>query len=179
MKTNHLNRMLLTLTLLATLPSVNAETIGRFQVKQGIATDSATGLIWMRCLLGMEWDGENCVGNAISYNWEQALQKPKGFSYAGYNDWRLPTLDELETLIDDNVGNPHTNTPFIKRLVFPRSICNDNTSCYSWSSSPYEYAFARHGYITHQARVVDFYHGYIPHDRKSRYYAVRLVRGGQ
>jgi hypothetical protein len=135
MKTNRLNKMLLTLTLLATLPSVNAETIGRFQVKQGIATDSATGLTWMRCPLGMKWDGESCAGKATLYKWDEALQTPNGFNYAGHNDWRLPTIDELKTLIDKDAGNQDTGIPFINSVVFPRTLSN-NEHGYFWSSSP-------------------------------------------
>ncbi len=63
----------------------------------GTVLDKRTGLTWMRCNLGQRWNGSTCSGKAKKYKWEEA--KNACGSYAGKNDWRLPSLWELETLV--------------------------------------------------------------------------------
>lgn len=114
------------------------QTVGHFHVKGGLAKDTITGLTWMRCALGMKLNGKTCQDKATGYKWEKALQTPKGVRYAGYSDWRMPTIDELETLLDKGAGNRDTGISYIDSLAFPQSICNDSTgeACHIWSSSP-------------------------------------------
>ncbi len=63
--------------------------------------DKKTGLIWMRCALGQTWNGITCVGKAKRMDWQTACQQI-GDGFAGYDDWRIPTLEELKTLVDKN-----------------------------------------------------------------------------
>ncbi len=83
--------------------------------RDGTATDTTTGLMWMRCALGQTWDGTMCVGNGRTYTWYGAMAIHH--TWAGYSDWRLPELDELNSIVDkerrypalDSVIYPHTN----------------------------------------------------------------------
>ncbi len=52
-------------------------------------TDNLTGLIWMR--------DANLPG---ALNWAAALSYLSSFSHAGHDDWRLPTVRELDSLVD-------------------------------------------------------------------------------
>ncbi|PIE46209.1 MAG: hypothetical protein CSA44_00800 [Gammaproteobacteria bacterium] len=61
----------------------------------GTVIDKRTGLQWMRCSLGLTWTGEECSGYSDGYSVEQVKLQ----TFAGYDDWRLPTLWELETLV--------------------------------------------------------------------------------
>lgn len=171
MKINIFKIFLLGLCSLFITPTASAETIGRFQIKQGIVTDSATGLTWMRCPLGMKWEGKTCKGKATSYKWEQALQAASGFSYAGYNDWRLPTIAELKTLVDKSAGNERKGIPYINSVVFPRSICTSKAgvACYIWSSTPSTES-------RNYAWIVYFHNGNDYYDSNNSDSAVRLVR---
>ncbi len=63
----------------------------------GTVIDKRTGLQWMRCSLGQEWTGKTCKSVPNQHTWEQA--KAQQIKLAGYNDWRLPTRFELETLV--------------------------------------------------------------------------------
>ncbi|MCP4149931.1 MAG: DUF1566 domain-containing protein, partial [bacterium] len=54
----------------------------------GTVTDRATGLMWMK------------IDSAKTFNWEQALKYANGLSYAGYDDWRLPDVKELQSIVD-------------------------------------------------------------------------------
>lgn len=70
----------------------------------GTAKDIETGLMWMRCSVGQEWDGKTCTGEAKEFTWEAAQEARVNF--AGYSDWRMPTVDELRTLIYCSNGKP-------------------------------------------------------------------------
>ncbi len=77
---------------------------GAYQINEnGTVTDTTTGLTWMRCALGMMWNGKQCAGGKQWYawfEWDAAIHQVRGFSYGGYQDWRLPSIDELETLLN-------------------------------------------------------------------------------
>ncbi len=115
----------------------------------GTVFDHKAGLMWKR----------QCERNKYTFN--EAIKRFKGNdTFAGYNDWRLPTIDELKTLL---LKNP----PYIDTEAFPDNPSN------VWSGSPY--AGNASG-----AWYVNFYGGYsgsslFPNVSNG----VRLVRGGQ
>jgi hypothetical protein len=153
--------------------------IDHYQVKDGLAKDITTGLIWMRCSIGQTWNGSNCTGNATKVKWEQAMGIPKNIDYAGYSDWRLPTKDELKSIVYCSSGQTKTDSdgrtecdgeytrPTIAQAVFP----NTQDSLY-WSASPVA------GY-SYYAWVVYFFNGNDVWNDKSNDDFVRLVRAGQ
>ena len=114
----------------------------------GTVTDIATKLMWQQ-------------GEGGKMNWESAISYCKGLSLAGYNDWRLPNIDELKSIIDVK-EKPKTN-----KTHFP----NVYSSGY-WSSP------TRVGGSS-SAWYVDFDDGNVSYDFKSYSYYVRCVRGGQ
>lgn len=71
-------------------------------MKQGIWRDAKTGLMWDRCSVGQSWNGTTCTGEAIELNWQDAKDYVKQFTNqqakGGYNDWRLPTIQELSSI---------------------------------------------------------------------------------
>lgn len=140
----------------------------RYQANSnGTATDLQTGLMWMRCALGQTWDSQNskCSGSASQYTWQSALQFVQTFNqgggYAGYTDWRLPSLRELMS-----IDRFHCTNPTINLDVFP-----DTPAQTFWSSSPLE-AFG--GDIW----GLDFGTGQAVFDPLTGSYAIRLVRAG-
>jgi hypothetical protein len=66
--------------------------------------DKATGLIWMRCSLGQTWDAKDCRGDASRFGFSGAQQTSKDLNaqggYGGVNDWQLPTIRQLASLIN-------------------------------------------------------------------------------
>jgi hypothetical protein len=58
--------------------------------KDGLYTDSKTGLIWPM--------NTNIHGKKM--RWDDAMKWVKKFRYAGYSDWRLPSKDELEFMVN-------------------------------------------------------------------------------
>ncbi|CAK8711599.1 hypothetical protein GCAAIG_00895 [Candidatus Electronema halotolerans] len=152
-------------------------TIGQYiDHGDGTVTDTKTGLMWKRCSDGLS--GDNCEdGKVVSYKWDDAVQRFKNVEYAGYADWRLPTIDELKTLVhcskgvkdkDDGECNDESERPTINQQAFP------NTWEWYWSGSP-------DANSTAYAWLVNFGHGYSGLDargNRSDGNAVRLVRGG-
>lgn len=96
----------------------------------GTATHAKTGLTWMRCALGQSWTGSTCSGSTKGYTWQQALAKAKSLNanggYGGWKDWRLPNINELRSIVEDQCY-----MPTIRTSVFP-----DTPNAGFWSASP-------------------------------------------
>jgi len=70
----------------------------------GVVSDRKTGLMWMACSIGQNWNGKSCSGEVEEYLWSEALDLAKETSYASYSDWRLPTRQELNSIVDCSNG---------------------------------------------------------------------------
>jgi uncharacterized protein (TIGR02145 family) len=66
---------------------------------QDIVEDIRTKLQWQRCSLGQTWNGLNCAGEAKIYQWDKAQRLAPA-------SWRLPTKDELASLVYCSTGEP-------------------------------------------------------------------------
>uniref|UniRef100_UPI0040574FC7 caspase, EACC1-associated type n=1 Tax=Candidatus Electronema sp. TaxID=2698783 RepID=UPI0040574FC7 len=154
----------------------NWQRIHKYKVKDGIAIDTETGLMWLRFAYGQIWKNATAEGNARKVNWETAFEAAKDFNreggYAGYNDWRLPNIDELKTLIDKLNGEKsnYIDADVFNNNSYKHSVWNGN-ACY-WSSSP-KTSYFPFGALSH---IVNFYRPVSGLARNSGEYAVRLVR---
>jgi len=128
----------------------------------GTVLQNTTGLMWMRCSLGQQWDGKSCTGNASSFTWQEGLNAAANQSFAGYNNWRLPNKNELESLVDDRCATPAINTE-----VFPMT-----PSSYFWAASPY-------AGVSYAAWSVDFGYGVVTATLKTGKILVRPVRDSE
>lgn len=155
----------------------NERRIGRFiDHGDGTITDTETGLMWKRCLEGLS--GVNCEeGKVEKYTWHEAVKRFKNVEYAGYADWRLPTIDELKTLVHCSKGvrnkkngrcKEGSESPMINQQAFP----NAEAAYFVWSGSALDF-------YSDNAWFVNFGYGYSNYDSRVSCYAVRLVRGGQ
>jgi len=79
----------------------------------------------------------------------------------GFDGWRMPTREELRTIVNSATFNPAIATSY-----FPRTVNG------YWSASPYAPGAG-------VAWFVDFYSGNDGASSKGNYGAVRMVRGGQ
>ncbi len=149
----------------------------------GTVTDMQTNLQWMRCALGQTWQGGTCAGEAKRYQWEPALGAAKVVNYqggyAGYQDWRVPSREELRSLVYCSSGAPEiwNNTgkscqgdysrPTIDTTAFPNTPASD-----FWSASP-------NASNADYAWNVGFYNGNGSWYDRSLAGRVRPVRAGQ
>lgn len=145
------------------------ESIGKFLVAaNGTANDTETRLMWCRFALGQTWRNGTVQGEILVCPWQTALDTVQVFNqqggFAGYQDWRMPCINELKTLLDHHLGDKIAGRQFIENRVFP------NNPSWVWSSSPYA------GYGG-GAWCVNFVDGVAVNDTPSAQRAVRLVRG--
>lgn len=127
----------------------------------GTVTHKLTGLMWKRCGEGQAWSGTTCTGTLATYSWDQAMGAT-GSVYAGHDDWRLPNVKELATLVEQRCW-----WPAINHEIFP-AVPSDS---YFWSSTP--------GAWTDVAWFLSAATGSISHTDRFRLNEVRLVRGGR
>ena len=125
----------------------------------GTVTQKKTGLMWTRCSFGQEWDGSICKGAAATLTWVEAHKLVHQEKFAGYDDWRLPNKNQLESIIEGRCAAPAVNLK-----VFPST-----EAAFYWTSSPYA------GLGT-GARSLDFGYGAVTASEKSGKLPVRLVR---
>ncbi len=87
------------------LAGTRTEALGKFVDNgNGTVTDKTTGLMWMRFSEGQEWRDQACMGEAKRFALDAAKAIRRDF--AGYTDWRLPTLDELKSIVDQSRSDP-------------------------------------------------------------------------
>lgn len=88
----------------------------RFTYDASTVSDQGTGLQWQR-------------DHFPARDWLAALDTCESLDLAGHTDWRLPTLKELQTLVDDRRLQPSIDV-----VAFP-----DTPSEWFWSSTPIQY----------------------------------------
>lgn len=148
-----------------TIVSSTDETIEFTLNDDGTVTDNTTRLMWLRCAQGQTWDqaASQCSGKASTYNWTDALMAANNFNsaggFAGKNDWRLPNINELRSIVEDCNSEPAINI-----LLFPSTPVAK-----FWSSSTYVG-------LASNAWLIDFDQGRDNFELKTNQSAVRLVR---
>lgn len=127
----------------------------------GTITDRMTGLIWKQCPEGLS--GDDCQsGQPLHFTWQEALQHAATAVFAGSDQWRVPNVKELASLVELRCMEPSINL-----RVFP------NTAAYNfWSSTTYPNA----GDGDLNAYGVRFVEGNTSHYDKRLDGLLRLVR---
>jgi len=99
---------------------------------------------------------------ATTMTWQQALAWCDDLALAGYDDWRLPTLKELASIVEIGGASPAADTTY-----FP-----DMLLAYYWSSTTNDY-------YPDDAWLINFSNGENAYGNKRKTYHVRAVRGGR
>ena len=139
----------------------------------GTITDRRTGLMWEK--LARELSVHN-VGN--DYTWDEATSTKiatlNSDSFAGHNDWRLPSADDLVSLVDYDTRVPAIEAAFNSSCVIPCTIrtCSCTASDHPyWTSTSYQSDSA-------SAWIIGFSEGFVSTNPKFFSAYVRAVRGG-
>lgn len=161
-----------------TTSSSTASTSGQYRINgDGTVTDTKTSLMWKQCSEGQS--GDSCSGEAAKYKWNDAMSKfGSGVSFAGRSDWRMPTKEELSSLVYCRIGRAQEEAwarscgrdgeyhgPAINPIAFP------NTANWRYWSSTEEDASS--------SWFVSFNIVYDDWGYRNIAYHVRLVRSGQ
>ncbi|MBK1829920.1 DUF1566 domain-containing protein [Verrucomicrobiaceae bacterium R5-34] len=108
--------------------------------KDGTITDEATGLMWMTADAGKGME------------WKEALAYAESSTHAGYDDWRLPNVKELQSIVDYSGV-----FPAIEPLFECSPITNEageKDYPYYWTSTSAQFSKRNPGY--HYAWYVAF-----------------------
>ncbi|WP_413693818.1 DUF1566 domain-containing protein [Psychromonas sp. KJ10-2] len=70
----------------------------------GTVTDKATGLMWQS------------TDDGKRRNWQDSLAYAENAEYAGHSDWRLPSIKELQSIVQ--YGKPVGEWPAIDTLLY-------------------------------------------------------------
>ncbi|WP_299197834.1 DUF1566 domain-containing protein [uncultured Amphritea sp.] len=132
----------------------------RFVLKGGEAYDQQTQLTWKRCSVGTTWTSDaGCIGKVKLLG----LDKAKQLAQALGGGWRVPTIQELYSIVEQRCFNPTINT-----RVFP-AVKNFGEGTPYWSDTRVEE-------IPSLIYFIDFIDGAIDGHSKGFPLAVRLVR---
>lgn len=103
----------------------------------GTVTDTESKLMWTQCPVGaIPTTNSGCKFQGKVYTWDEAQEIAINYSLGNYNDWRLPTAMELQTLHETDAGDEKQGLAYINRNIFPMPNCNDDWfQCTFWSSS--------------------------------------------
>lgn len=127
---------------------------------------------------GLEWEKKcwGCAGNhgPNGYDWNSQIwtwlaavnAENGGAGFAGHNDWRIPNINELQTLADYGAYAPATDAAF---NYFPDNFTGQS---FYWSSTSFTADSSK-------AWTVNFLDGSVSVYVKSVGLYVRAVRGGQ
>lgn len=95
----------------------------------GTITDEATGLMWMQDDAG------------LALEWDEALAYAEDYEYAGYDDWRLPDVKELQSIVDYS-----GSYPAIDQSYFTTTELEENEFYYFWSNTSAYFSTELPGY---------------------------------
>ena len=114
-----------------------------------IVTDNATGL---------QWQDDTAP---VTMPWQNAINYCEALNFSSKQDWRLPNINELNSLINDSTNAPAISSTFVNTAsgAYWSSTTVANKASYAWG--------------------VYFHSGYQYGDAKTVITNVRCVRAGQ
>ncbi len=112
----------------------------------GTVTDTRTGLMWVK---NPHTDLPKVFKDQMT--WKDAIEACKDLDFAGHKDWRLPTIEELRSIVDYTRDKPAINITF-----FP-----DTKKSWYWTITPTSWS-------SDNAWVVNFNGGYVGCDDRDR-----------
>jgi hypothetical protein len=137
----------------------------------GTVSDNVSGLMWEKLA-----DDGSIHDKDTLYTWANAFSSKiaglNALSFAGYNDWRLPNIKELQSIINFGVANPSTYPQLTNGCMPGCTVltCSCNLIASYWSSTTVGTGAS--------AWVVFFSEGRTIFTLKSGTFSVRAVRGG-
>ena len=133
-------------------------TLGSFSIPN-MASERYELLTWKDPKTGLQWQWDS----PGEMTWHKAREYASSLTLDGKNDWRLPTLAELESLLDRTKGRSDGRPLMREEVPF-----RDELSY--WSSTTFERD-------TQNAWIVMFDGAYLLSYYKSNLYHVRCIRG--
>ena len=123
-------------------PALRQKFNSRYVINGDTVTDQVTQLMWQRCRYGRS--GADCTTSTVKgrrkdlhpvfvdFGWREVLRAAASSTVGGFSDWRVPNINELESLLD----YPSRS---INSSAFPNfysSITSNNNTYYSSGPAP-------------------------------------------
>ncbi len=146
-----MKRILLYIVLILGLSSILFAMNSRFirDDANAVVLDTATNLLWQ--------DDDAVADDTTSYTWGDAIGYCEDLNISGFEDWYLPNINELQTIVDFGSYNAANYEDFWK-------IING----YYWTSTT--------SFDPNRALYINFYNGQDGNAPKTSTYYVRCVR---
>ena len=120
-------------------------------------TDNCTGLTWQRDTADVNGDGQSTDQDYLP--WCEALAYSENLSFAGHEDWRIPNVRELQSIVDYGLFGPSIDPVFVAlSSVYWSSTSIAGSPVFAW--------------------FVVFNSGHVGNGGKDFDYYVRAVRSG-
>lgn len=143
----------------------------------GTITDTVTGLTWQKVM-----------GEKITF--KEAFQKAEDMKLGGYDDWRVPSVKELYSLIQftgsvkgQKAINPFIDTRYFNQPLGDSSRGEREIDAQTWSSTEYVGKTMKNDETVFGVNFVDGrikgYPKYAPRTRKANTMYFRFVRGNK
>lgn len=134
---------------------------GRFEINGSVVEDNCTNLVWQR------------VPRNERFNWSEALVFARDATLGGFEDWRVPNVHELLSLVHYGRTSPALHPTFDFSPDGGDDVINiTNNESYWSSTSVNDFALRTHAW---QVNFINGSHDFV---EKSQRLAMRLVRGG-
>ena len=75
-------------------------------VNYPVVQDNVTGLMWQGCTVGLTGNSCNSSSSGEQLTWVQAVARCDDLEWAGYDDWHLPDVYELVSILDLSETQP-------------------------------------------------------------------------
>jgi hypothetical protein len=90
---------------------------GQFLARDHLIIDLKSGVEWMRCSVGQQWDGSDCTGDIIRLSHADVAKAIVLANEQLGGAWRLPNRAELEGLVCGKCADVK-----IHRKIFPQTV---------------------------------------------------------
>ncbi|CAK8712483.1 DUF1566 domain-containing protein [Candidatus Electrothrix laxa] len=99
--------------------------------------DTATGLMWKQCLEG----DSDCSGDPLAYSFDDAasVDPPgliatanEGSGFAGFTDWRLPNIKELQSIVEEQCSDPAINSTVFPGTPQAATVLSNSSGYEQW-----------------------------------------------
>jgi len=146
-----------------TITDLNTGLMWEKKSMDGTDHDVTKAFVWSSPVTDTVWDWINAINTEVG----------NGIGFAGYNDWRLPNVKELQSIVDYGNHLPAVNSVFHHDESAGCTVltCSATASAAYWSSTT---IFT----VPAGAWDVFFSSGVVFTDQKTNFNFVRAVRGG-
>jgi hypothetical protein len=123
---------------IASIVAMPMATHAQFFEEGHLVTDVRNNIVWLRCSVGQRWDYDTgkCVGKVVKLNQQEIKDAIIQANQQLGGTWRLPTREELETLVCEDCGPPKIREkyfPTIEREAYWTGSQNYFNSKMYWS----------------------------------------------